>query len=105
MRGYTTAAFLNLPLAQKHELVREVNIEDIYTQEQLDDMRVAFETFDLDGSGDIDSDELGLVPRRPRAPRASSSCLQRAKRKCWLKRHRACVVLLQGGGHCAAIRV
>ena len=52
--------------AEAEEEESEVNVEDLYTQEQLDDMRVAFETFDLDGSGDIDSDELGLV--RPRGP-------------------------------------
>jgi calmodulin len=50
--------------AEDEDEESEVNVEDLYTQEQLDDMRVAFETFDLDGSGDIDSDELGLVMKK-----------------------------------------
>jgi calmodulin len=37
------------------------NIEDKYTMEQLDDLRVAFNTFDVDQSGDIDISELGGV--------------------------------------------
>jgi calmodulin len=39
----------------------EGNVEDKFTLEQLDELRVAFNTFDKDQSGDIDISELGAV--------------------------------------------
>merc|ERR1719171_2313393 len=40
------------------------NIEDKFTMEQLDDLRIAFNTFDTDQSGDIDISELGGVMKK-----------------------------------------